>query len=52
VGSLIAGVATGAGAVLPGMRHHRRRSARMAAHASPGSSADSMPTVAAPDEDR
>ena len=52
VGSLIAGVAIGAGAVPPGMRYHRRRSARRAAHASPGSSADGMRTVAAPDEDR
>ena len=52
VGSLIAGVAIGAGAVLLGMRYHRRRSARRAAHASPGFSAAGMRTVAAPYENR
>lgn len=51
VGSIIAGVAIGAGAVLLGMRYHRRRRARRAAHASPGSSAAGVRTSAAPDED-
>lgn len=52
VGSIIAGVAIGAGAVLLGMRYHRRRRARRPHTPPPGSSAADMRTTAAPDEDR
>jgi membrane protein DedA with SNARE-associated domain len=51
VGSIIAGIAIGAGAVVLGVRYRRRRSARRAAPASPGTSA-SMPGSAAAGEDR
>jgi membrane protein DedA with SNARE-associated domain len=52
VGSIIAGVAIGAGAVVLGVRYRRRRRARRAAQASPGSSVAGMRTLASPDEDR
>jgi len=52
VGSIIAGVAIGAGAVVLGVRYRRRRRARRAAHASPGTSASGMPRSATTDEDR
>jgi membrane protein DedA with SNARE-associated domain len=52
VGSIIAGVAIGAGAVLLGMRYYRRRKVRRAVRASPASSAADMRTTAAPGEDR
>ena len=51
VGWLIAGVAVGAGAVVLGMRYHRRRRARRAAKASPGSAAGDVRRSAAADED-
>ncbi len=51
VGSLIAGVAVGAGAVVLGMRYHRRRKARRTAQASPGPAADVRRSAAA-DENR
>ena len=52
VGSIIAGVAIGAGAVVLGVRYRRRRRARRAAPAPPGASAADLPGTGAGDEDR
>ena len=52
VGSLITGVAVGAGAVVLGMRYHRRRKARRSAEATPSPPAAGTRTSAVADEDR
>jgi membrane protein DedA with SNARE-associated domain len=52
VGSIIAGVAIGAGAVVLGVQYRRRRRARRAAHAPLGTSAADARGSATPDENR
>ncbi len=52
VGSLIAGVAVGVGAVVLGVRYYRRRKARRSADAAPRGPASGTRTSAAADEDR